>query len=62
MAQWVKNSPAVQEILVPSWGREDPPEEGMATRSSILVWKNPIDRGAWQTAAHGDARSQTGLK
>ena len=62
MAQWVKNSPAMQEILVPSLGREDPLEEGMAIRSSILVWKNPTDRGAWQTAAHGDARSQTGLK
>ena len=41
MAQWVKNSPAMQEILVPSLGREDPLEEGMATRSSILVWKIP---------------------
>ena len=26
---------------VPSLGREDPLEEGMATRSSILAWRIP---------------------
>ena len=25
----------------------------MATHSSILAWKNPTDRGAWQAATHG---------
>ena len=30
-----------QEILVPSPGREDPLEEGMATHSAILVWRIP---------------------
>ena len=41
MAQWVKNSPAMQEILVPSLGREDPLEEEMAAHSSILAWEIP---------------------
>ena len=27
---------------------EDPLEEGTATHSSILAWKIPMDRGAWQ--------------
>ena len=43
-------SPALQQILtihVPSLGREDPLEKEMATHSSILAWKNPMDRGAW---------------
>ena len=35
----VKNLPAMQEMRVQSLGREDPLEEGMATRSSILAWK-----------------------
>ena len=24
----------------------------MATHSSILAWKNPMDRGAWQAIVH----------
>ena len=28
-------------------GWEDPPEQGMATHSSILAWRIPKDRGAW---------------
>ena len=39
VAQLVKNLPAVQETQVLSLGREDPLEEGMATLSSILVWR-----------------------
>ena len=41
MAQTVKIPPAVKETWVPSLGREDPLEEGMATRSSILAWRIP---------------------
>ena len=37
-----------QEMLVQSLGREDPPEEEMANHSSILAWRNPMDRGTWQ--------------
>ena len=41
VAQTVKNLPAMQEIQVPSWGREDPLEKGMATHSSIFAWRIP---------------------
>ena len=39
IAQLVKNMPAMQETQVRSLGQEDPPEEGMATHSSILAWE-----------------------
>ena len=38
---------------VRSLGWEDPLEEGMAAHSSVLAWRIPMDRGAWQAAAHG---------
>ena len=41
MAPSVKNLPAMQEMEVPSLDREDPLQEGMATHSSILVWRVP---------------------
>ena len=41
-----KGSPAMQETWVQSLGWEDPLEEGMASHSSILAWRIPIDRGA----------------
>ena len=44
VAQMVKNLPAMQEIWVQSLGWEDPLEEGMATHSSILIWRLPTDR------------------
>ena len=37
----VKNPPAMWETWVHSLGLEDPLEEGMATHSSILAWRNP---------------------
>ena len=37
MAQTVKNPPAMWETWVRPLGWEDPPEEGMATHSSILA-------------------------
>ena len=36
-------------------------EEGMATHSSILAWRIPMDRGAWQATIYGVAKSQTQL-
>ena len=39
-------------------GWEDPLEEGMATHSSILAWRIPMDRGAWWATVHGVAQSQ----
>ena len=41
MAQTVKNLSAMQETWVRSLGQEDPPEKGMATHSSSLVWTIP---------------------
>ena len=37
----VNNLPALQETRVESLCREDPLEQGMATHSSIPVWKIP---------------------
>ena len=37
----VKDPPSMQETRVQSLGQEDPPEEGMATYSSILAWRIP---------------------
>ena len=61
MAQIVKNLPAMQETWVRSLGWEDPLEEVMATHSSILAWRIPMDRGAWWATAHGVPKSQIGL-
>ena len=53
MAQMVKNLPAMWETWVWSLSWEDPLEEGMATHSSILAWRIPMDRGGWQATVHG---------
>ena len=37
----VKNPPAMQEMQVQALGWEDPLEKGMATHSSIFVWRIP---------------------
>ena len=37
----VQNPPAKQERQVQSLGQEDPLEDEMATRSSILAWEIP---------------------
>ena len=42
-------------------GLEDPLEEGMATHSSILAWRIPMDREAWRAAVHGVTKSQMQL-
>ena len=59
VSQTVKNPPAMQQTWVqfPSW--EDPLKESMATHSSILVWRIPTDRGAWQATVHGVSKSRT---
>ena len=61
----VKNPPAVQELQEPqvqSQGQEDPMTESVAAHSSILTWRIPLDRRAWQSTVHRVARSQTQLK
>ncbi|CAM9234683.1 unnamed protein product, partial [Rangifer tarandus platyrhynchus] len=41
-------------------GWEDPVEEGMATHSSILAWRIPMDRGAWQASKESDIHGLPG--
>ena len=53
VAQTVKDPPTMRGTWVRSLGWDDPLEEGMATHSSILAWRIPMDRGAWQAPAHG---------
>ena len=59
VAQRVKNLPTMREIWVRSLGWEDPLEEGMATHSSILAWRIPMNRGAWWATVHGVTKSLT---
>ena len=59
VVQLVKNLPAMQETLDRFLGQKDPLEKGMATYSSILAWRIPMDRGAWRAAVHGVAKSWT---
>ena len=61
VAQAVKNLTAVWETWVQSLDWEDPLEEGMATHSSILAWRIPMDRGAWKATVHGVIKSWPGL-
>ena len=61
----VKNLPAVQvmqEMSIQSLGQEDPLEEEMATYSSIVAWRSPMDRGAWWATVHGVTESWVQLK
>ena len=41
VTQTVKNLPTMQETHVQSLGQKDPLKKGMATHSSILVWRIP---------------------
>ena len=59
VAQLVKNLPSMQETWVRALGWENPLEEGMATHSSILAWRIPMDRGAWWATVHEVAKSWT---
>ena len=61
VAQMVKKLPVIQETWVRSLGWEDPLEEGMATHSSIVAWRIPLDRGARWATVLGVANSQTRL-
>ena len=47
LAETVKLLPTMRETQVQSLGQEDLLEKEMATHSSILAWKNPMDRGTW---------------
>ena len=58
IAQLVKNPPAMQETLGSIPGLGIFLEEGMATHSSIIAWRIPMNRGAWQ-APWGHKESDT---
>ena len=47
MAQMAKNLPANAGDMGSAPGLKDPLEKEMATHSSILVQKSPMDREAW---------------
>ena len=51
----------MQETWVQSLGWEDPLEEYMATNSSILAWKIPMDRESWWARVYGITKSWTRL-
>ena len=55
----IKDQPAMQETWLQSLDWEDPLEEGMATHSSILAWRIPMDRGAWKDSQQGRKESDT---
>ena len=59
----VKNLPIQekQETQVRSLHWEDSLEEEMATHSSILAWRIPMDRTAWQATVHEVSKSWTQL-
>ena len=59
VAQMVEKTPSMRETWVPSLGWENPLEEAMATHSSILTWRIPVDRGTWWATVHGVAKSWT---
>ena len=59
VAQTVKIPHAMWETQFQSLVWEDPLEEGMATYSSFLAWRIPMDRVAWQVAVHGVTKSLT---
>ena len=61
VAHSIKNLPAMWETRAQPLGWEDPLEEGMATHSSIVAWRIPMDREAWRSAVHGVVKSRTWL-
>ena len=52
-----KKPSAMRETWVIRLDWEDALEEGMATHSSILALRIPMNRGAWQATVYGVAKS-----
>ena len=55
----VKNLSAMQETWVQSLGWEEPLEKGMATHSSILVWRIPWTEESGGLQSMVSQKSQT---
>jgi len=47
VAQMIENLPAMQETWLDPWVGRISWRRGMATHSSILAWRIPMDRAAW---------------
>ena len=61
VAQWVKNPPAMQEMLLDPWVRKIPGEgHGNSLQYSCL--ENPMDREAGWPIVHRVSKSQTQMK
>jgi len=59
VAQMVGNPAVMWETWVQFLDWEDPLEEGIATPSSTLAWRIPMDRGAWRATVHEVSKSWT---
>ena len=61
VTQMVQNLLAMQQAWIRSLGWENSLEEGMATHSSILARRIPMDRGACQATINGVAKEPVRL-
>ena len=57
VALMVKNPPAMWKTWIQSLDWEDPLEKDMATDFSILAWRIPMDRGAYQATVRRVTKS-----
>ena len=61
VAQLVKNLPAYRRPGFGPWVGKTPWRRERLPTPVFLVWRIPMDRGAWQAMVHGIAKSQTRL-
>ena len=61
VAQMVRNLPAKRETEVQSLSQEDPLEKGIATHSSIPVWRMPWTEEPGGLQSTGSQRVKTRL-
>ena len=60
MAQWYRIPLPMQETWVLSLVGEDTLEKKMAIHSSVLTWKIPLYKGAWQTGLQSMGSQRVG--
>ena len=56
VGQVIENLPAMWETWVQSLGHKDMLEDSMATHSSFLAWRIPMDIGVLWATVHGVGR------